>query len=189
MSLSAVLLAGGDSRRMGRDKATLSFRDKPLWQTQIDLLRSVTPEEILISARSEPAWRPSDCRFVADEAPSCGPLSGLAAALAEMRSTHLLALAIDMPFITHAYLRSLCDRIEPDLGLVPIIKNRSEPLAAIYPARARRDFRAALFGDDHSLQSLVANLTKSGRLTPVHVAPEEEKFFRNLNQPGDLVAR
>ncbi len=189
MSITAVLLAGGDSRRMGRDKATLSLRDRPLWQTQLDLLRGLAPAEILVSARIDPPWRPGDCRFVADETPSHGPLSGLTAALAQMRTTHLLALAVDMPFMAPSYLRSLLDRIDPDCGVIPVIKNRAEPLAAIYPAQAQADFRAALCGEDFSLQRLVANLITAGALRPIKVSESEEELFQNLNRPGDLPVR
>ena len=53
MKISAVLLAGGESRRMGKDKATLSFQGKPLWQIQLELLRQLMPQEIFVSARSD----------------------------------------------------------------------------------------------------------------------------------------
>src|SRR5690349_1598792 len=99
MNISAVLLAGGESRRMGKDKATILFRGKPLWQIQLELLRKLNPSKILVSARTDPSWRPGDVQFVADVPPSRGPLSGLAASLAGLRTTHLLALAIDMPFM------------------------------------------------------------------------------------------
>src|SRR5262249_47766300 len=105
MNISAVLLTGGESRRMGRDKATLQFRGRPLWQIQLELLRNLELFEIFVSARTDPSWRPKDLRFVADIRPSQGPLSGLAACLAQMHTTHLLALAIDMPFMTENYLR------------------------------------------------------------------------------------
>src|SRR4029077_13971146 len=108
INVSAVLLAGGESRRMGKDKATMMFRRKPLWQIQLDLLQRLALAEILISARSDPSWRPKELDVVADEAPSRGPLSGLAAALAKMHGSHLLALAIDMPFMNPTYLGSLC---------------------------------------------------------------------------------
>src|SRR5439155_23861309 len=116
MNISAVLLAGGESRRMGEDKATLLFHGKPLWQIQLELLRKLDPAEIFVSARTDPAWRPDDVQFVADDSPSRGPLSGLAASLNLMRGTHLLALAIDMPFMSESYVRSLCLEIEPGRG-------------------------------------------------------------------------
>src|SRR5258707_3362744 len=92
--VSAVLLAGGESRRMGTDKATFLFRGKPLWQVQLETLRRLRPAEIFLSARTDPSWRPDDVQFIADIPPSCGPLSGIAASLVKIRTAHLLALAI-----------------------------------------------------------------------------------------------
>jgi molybdopterin-guanine dinucleotide biosynthesis protein A len=184
MSFSAVLLAGGESRRMGEDKATIVFRGKPLWQIQLDLLRKLEPAEILISARTDPVWRPNDSQFVADDPPSRGPLSGLAASLARIGSTHLLALAIDMPFMSEVHLRWLCDQIEPARGVLPVIGDRAEPLAAIYPREAAADFLTALTGSNFSLQSLTKQLVWAGRLRAVRV--EQENLYRNLNEPADL---
>jgi molybdopterin-guanine dinucleotide biosynthesis protein A len=186
MKLSAVLLAGGESRRMGKDKATIAFGDKPLWKNQLELLRELQPLEILISARTDPPWRPNDTKFVADDAPSRGPLSGLAASLAQMRGSHLLALAIDMPFMSTRYLRSLFERIEPGCGVVPKIGHRAEPLAAIYPTEARVDFAIALSGADFSLQQLTRRLAHAARLRVVPVEDPDLALFRNLNDPTDL---
>jgi molybdopterin-guanine dinucleotide biosynthesis protein A len=188
MNISAVLLAGGESRRMGRNKATLVFRGKPLWQIQLDLLRKVRPHEIFISARTDPPWQPNDVEFIADEAPSRGPLSGLTATLARISTGHLLALAIDMPFMTEEYLQSLHDRVAAGCGVLPIIDGRAEPMAAIYPTSAHVDLVAALSGSEFSLQPITKKLIASGKLEPVPVAKAEEKFFRNLNEPA-LVAR
>jgi molybdopterin-guanine dinucleotide biosynthesis protein A len=188
MKISAVLLAGGESRRMGQDKATLLFRDKPLWQIQLDLLRKLRPQEIFISARTDPPWRPNDVGFVADEAPSRGPLSGLTATLPRISTGHLLALAIDMPFMTEGYLQCLRDRVKAGCGVLPMIDGRAEPMAAIYPTRAHVDFVAALSGPEFSLQKITKKLVASGKLAAIPVAKAEEKFFRNLNEPS-LVAR
>jgi len=186
MNISAVLLAGGESRRMGKDKATLLFRGEPLWRIQLDLLRKLAPVEILISGRNDPAWRPADVSFVADAPPSCGPLSGVSAALARAATAHLLTLAIDMPFMDEQYLRSLCRAIEPGRGVIPVMEERAEPLAAIYPVEARADFAAALSDSDFSLQKLARELLSKGRLRAVRVKREEEALFRNLNEPIDL---
>jgi molybdopterin-guanine dinucleotide biosynthesis protein A len=187
MNLSAVLLAGGESHRMGRDKATLVFRKKPLWQTQVDLLRKLELKEIFVSARTDPPWRPAEVQFVGDEPPSRGPLSGLAATLGQIRTNHLLALAVDMPLMTSAYLRLLCGRIEAGCGVLPMIGDRAEPLMAIYPKSAHVNFVAALSGKEFSLQSLTKKLVELGKLRPLQVATEDEELFRNFNEPDDFV--
>jgi len=186
MNISAVLLAGGESRRMGRDKATVLLRGKPLWQIQIELLRKLEPAEIFVSARTDPSWRPADVQFVADDPPSRGALSGLAASMLKVRTTHLLALAIDMPFMSENYLRYLYDHIEPGTGVVPTIDNSAEPLAAIYPREANADFRSALAGTDFSLQSLTGRLIEVGKLREVRVKDQERKLFLNVNALADL---
>jgi molybdopterin-guanine dinucleotide biosynthesis protein A len=184
--LSAVLLAGGESRRMGRDKATLSYRGKPLWQIQLELLRQLTPQEIFISARSDPDWRPADIQFVADDPPSRGPLSGLAASLDRISTSHLLALAIDMPWMSGKYLEFLCAQIEPGRGVVPKIGDRAEPLAAIYPRGAALHISSALTGSDCSLQSLIRHLVTAGKLQEISVEEREKKLFLNLNSSSEL---
>ena len=187
MNISAVLLAGGESRRMGQDKATLVFHGKSLWEIQLDLLRKLRPREIFLSARSDPVWRPADVHFVPDQAPSRGPLGGLAATLSRIRTDHLLALAIDMPLMTEDFLRSLCEVIKPCCGVIPIIGDRAEPLAAIYPKDADSDIIAALFGPDFSLQSLAKRLIVAGKLRFVRVSKNEETCFRNFNRLGDFM--
>jgi molybdenum cofactor guanylyltransferase len=186
MTISAVLLAGGKSRRMGEDKATILFRNVPLWKIQLDLLRKLQPQELVLSAQIDPHWRPADIQFVADEEPSRGPLSGIAAALTHIETKHLLVLAIDMPFMTENYLRGLCQLAKPNRGVVPLNEERFEPLAAIYPREIGQDVMAALSGNDFSLQSLVAKLTTANKLEPIQVSKDEKALFRNLNEPYDL---
>ena len=186
MNISAVLLVGGESRRMGQDKATLIFRGKPLWQIHLDLLWKLEPEEIFVSARTDPVWRPAGVQFVSDESPSRGPLSGLSATLPRIRTDHLLALAVDMPLMSENYLRSLCNLIDLGCGVLPMIGDRAEPLAAIYPKGAGIDFIAALSGSDFSLQSLTKKLVETGKLNLVNVLEEEGKFFRNFNDFSDF---
>ena len=186
MTISAVLLAGGKSSRMGQDKAMLSFRGEPLWRSQIELLRRVHPQQTLVSARIDPAWRPVDVEFVTDEEPSRGPLSGIAAALKHTTADHILVLAIDMPFMTEEYLRRICEQARPGQGAVPIIDDRAEPLAAIYPREAKYDFDRALSGNDFSLQTLIRDLIADGKLRSVEVLVSDVPLFRNLNSPEDV---
>jgi molybdopterin-guanine dinucleotide biosynthesis protein A len=186
MTISAVLLTGGKSRRMGKDKATMQFRGVALWEIQLELLRGLQFERIFVSGQNDPPWRPMDAEFVPDAPPSRGPLSGIAAALSRVTTDYLLALGIDIPFMTQTYLQELCPRIKPGRGVVPIIDNRFEPLAAIYPRNAQVDFAEALVGSDFSLQSLIRKLVAAGKLSPIEVSTEEKILFRNLNEPQDF---
>jgi molybdopterin-guanine dinucleotide biosynthesis protein A len=144
------------------------------------------PTETFISARTDPAWRPADMQFVADDPPSRGPLSGLAASLARMRTEHLFALAIDMPFMTENYLKFLCDQVEAGCGVIAKIDDRFEPLAAIYPQEALADFFRVLSSRDFSLQTLTSRLVAAGKLQVTPVTSKERKLFSNLNEPVDL---
>ncbi len=186
MTLSAVLLAGGESHRMGMEKATIIFQGEPLWQRQINLLRELQPQEIFVSARSERSWRPAGTKLVLDEAPSRGPLSGLAATLSCMQTDALIALAIDMPFMTCAHLQFLVSLATAGQGVLPMIGQRAEPLAAVYPREAHRDFVMGLKGNAFSLQSLSHNLVQRDKLRIFPVPENETKLYKNVNQPEDL---
>jgi molybdopterin-guanine dinucleotide biosynthesis protein A len=187
MTLTAVLLAGGESRRMGRDKAEIVFRGQPLWQRQIELLRDLGPEKIFVSARKEPSWRPLDVELILDEPPSRGPLSGLTRALERMQTSHLVALAVDMPFMTREQMRFLCGLAIAGRGVVPVVNDRAEPLAAVYLREAVADFATALAGGNFSLQTLARNLARAGSIQMLNVEVEAQGFYRSVNEPADLV--
>jgi molybdopterin-guanine dinucleotide biosynthesis protein A len=186
MTFAAVLLAGGESRRMGRDKATIVFRGQPLWQRQLELLRNLHPRKIFVSARTRPSWLPDEAELLLDDPPSCGPLSGLTKAIEQVQTSHLIALAVDMPFMTPEQMRVHCSLATEGRGVMPVIGERTEPLAAIYPQEAAADFAATLAGRDFSLQRLTRRLVAVGKLQLFPVPPEGERLYRNVNTPTDL---
>jgi molybdopterin-guanine dinucleotide biosynthesis protein A len=171
---------------MGRDKATIIFRGTPLWERQIEILQNLQPKKIFVSARVDPSWRPLDTELLLDEPPSRGPLSGLTRALARMATTHLVTLAVDMPFMTSEQMGLLCDLATPGCGVVPVIGKRAEPLAAIYPLESAPHFAAALAGRDFSLQRLVRKLAAANKVQIVSVSENDEHLYRSVNERGDL---
>lgn len=188
-SLTAVLFVGGLSQRMGVDKATLLFAGEPLWATQLRLLRELNPDALWVSARVRPAWCPPEIEVVDDEPPSRGPLSGLAAALRKVKTSHLLALAIDMPRMTAGTLRQLWSQAKPGCGVIPANDDLLEPLCAIYPVEAATNAAAALSGGgDVSLQSFVHALLRQDHMRIHPISESERGFFQNVNTPGDLEA-
>jgi molybdenum cofactor guanylyltransferase len=186
ITLSAVLLAGGESRRMGRDKAAVVFRDEPLWRRQLRILRDLGPEKVFVSARTESSWLPADTELLLDDLPSRGPLSGLTKAIVRMQTTHLVALAVDMPFVTREQLRFLCTMVSEGQGIVPVIGERAEPLVAVYPAEAAADFAAALAGTDFSLQRIIRKLAADEKVRLYAVPVKDEHLYRSVNEPDDF---
>lgn len=173
---------------MGRDKATIEFDGEPLWKRQLELLRALNPQQLFVSARTKPKWLPGDAELVLDDPPSRGPLSGLAKALIAMQTTHLIALAVDMPFMTAAELGKWLGFATQNHGVVPVIADRAEPLAAVYPADAAVDFKSALAGDDFSLQPLIRKLTAQEKIRLWPVGAEAGNLYRSVNEPQEFNA-
>ena len=144
MSHAAVLLAGGKSSRMGRDKSALPVNGEPLWQHQLAVLRATEPAELFISGKSDGPY--ADCRveILADEIPDCGPLGGIATALRHCTSDFLLVLAVDMPAMTAEFLRSLVeDSQRTAKGIIPSVaadgrRRRADSQPAIRNPKSER---------------------------------------------------
>lgn len=185
-TLTAVLFAGGESRRMGADKAVLGIGGEPLWSRQLRVLRGLNPERLLVSARSRPAWCPPEMEVVPDREPSHGPLSGLAAVLAALETSHALVLALDLPLIETVFLRELWGEAAPGTGVVPANGDLLEPLCAVYPKLAAAAVDAALNGGNFSLQNVLAVLRERQLMRVMPVAPSARPAFLNLNSPADL---
>jgi molybdopterin-guanine dinucleotide biosynthesis protein A len=171
---------------MGRDKATIEIGGEPLWQRQINLLRELRPAVLQISARSRPAWCPADVGLILDAPPSQGPLTGLAAALSQLQTSHLLALAVDLPRISVEQLLKIWKQARPGCGVIPVNGGHLEPLCALYPAEAANRAAAALGSGDVSLKSLAKALIADGRLKEYFLTEHEKPLFQNINSPEDL---
>lgn len=188
---SAVLLAGGQSTRMGKDKALLEVNDKPLWQHQLNTLRTVQcpqevhAEKIYLSVRQTPDWCPSEICVIEDREKSKGPLAGLEMVLDAMTTPYLLVLAIDLPRMHSSYLEKLLSLVnweKESKGFVPQGLKWFEPLAACYPKTAVPFIRKQLQGNEYSLQQMIKNLIEADLMQAVPIQVEEENLFRNWNE-------
>jgi molybdopterin-guanine dinucleotide biosynthesis protein A len=173
---------------MGSDKATLTVAGEPLWARQIALLQELRPEAIWISARTPPSWLPSNARVVLDVPPSRGPLSGIAAGLARLQSSHLLVVAVDLPRMTGRHLRKLLKMAEPGCGVIPSNQDQLEPLAAVYPKEAAGLAQSALALEDLSLQGFSTKLLQQHLLRKYPLNSKELPLYFNANTPEDLLA-
>jgi molybdopterin-guanine dinucleotide biosynthesis protein A len=187
MNLSAVILAGGESRRMGKDKAWLEVDGQPLLARALSTLRDSGIDEILISGRAGIDYSAMQCPVLLDLEPGCGPLAGIERALEAARAPLLLVLAVDLPNMTAALVRKLAGHCDPLTGAVPKLRGQLEPLAAIYPKRCRfialdcllkcrraaRDFADACLRE-HAVRTFAVPRTDIG-------------CFENWNSPADVM--
>jgi molybdopterin-guanine dinucleotide biosynthesis protein A len=183
-SISAALLAGGKSSRMGRDKCLVEIGDAPLWQRQTELLSTLT-SEVLVVAPKHPEWIPAGARWAEDVVRDHGPLGGFAAALAAASHPRLVILAVDLPAMTAEYLNSLLADSTDNCGVVPEIDGLFQPLSAVYPRSALAAARIHLTEPDKSLQCLVRQLIAEGKMRSVTVCQDDLALFRNLNTATD----
>ncbi|MFC2172271.1 molybdenum cofactor guanylyltransferase [Acidobacteriota bacterium] len=131
MEITGVVLAGGNSRRMGRDKSRLELAGKSMLKHMIDLLISVTPR-VVIAAGKQRGDEPAGIRVVEDRYPGCGPLAGVHAALNETAAERILVVTCDLPFMMPGLLAELCTRSKSYDVLVAESEQGVEPLVGVY---------------------------------------------------------
>lgn len=184
--LSAFVLAGGKSTRMGADKAFVEYEGRTLLTRMMDMARSVSDNVRIVGSRQKFAGYGD---VVEDRFSDCGPLGGIHAALRESTTELNLMLAVDMPFITPHFLHYLLSKAQSADGTVvlPRSAGRLQPLCAFY----RRDFaevaEGALLAGRNKIDPLFS-------LVNANVIEEEElkrkgfsiDLFRNMNTPEDL---
>ena len=188
---TALILAGGDSRRMGRDKASLPLGEQTLLQRVLAVVQPLFPD-VLLSLR---APRPEiDLPQVCDTQVAAGPLAGLAAGLAQARTGWIFAVATDMPFVQPAVITHLATRRDnasaETQAIVPVVDGHPQPLAAFYAKSCLPVVDELLAGDGkHSLRALLARLdVLYVDAAELRAADPQLRSFFDLDTPADLAA-
>lgn len=192
MKFSAVILAGGNSSRMGRDKAFLEINGQFLLARQIALVREAGAAEVLISGRANVDYSAFGCSVLKDEFQDGGPLAGIAAAFQILNNPLLLVLAVDMANLSVDPLKRLhavcCDGV----GAVPVCEKIVEPLAAFYPQAASDLMQKCLGGGNQAAlpgaKDFARACVQARRARYISIPPLQAAFFRSWNQPVDLPA-
>lgn len=113
IEVGGVVLAGGKSLRMGRPKAFLEFKKKPLIRHSLDLLATLCPE-ILIAAKEPELYAGLGAKAVKDIHPGAGPMAGVYAGLESSSCPWCIVLACDLPFVRRELLEGILERIQDD---------------------------------------------------------------------------
>ncbi len=142
-ALSGVVLAGGQSRRMGRDKASIAFEGTTLLERSIRLLLPFVSSLIVAADRLDRYTLPN-VPIVADPLPDCGPLGGILAALEASSAKEVFVLACDLPLVTPALVRTLCTLHPGSHIVIPSADGVVQPLCGRYPRSIHMDLRHML---------------------------------------------
>jgi molybdopterin-guanine dinucleotide biosynthesis protein A len=145
--MNAFVLAGGQSTRMGRDKALLELAGRPLIEHALEKLRALGFSPRIVGVRPDLA---AFAAVIPDIHPHTGPLGGIEAALAASDTEQNLFLPVDLPWLPVEFLRWMIERAESTeaLATVPRLQGRPQPLCAVYTKTLLPYVQAALAADD-----------------------------------------
>jgi molybdopterin-guanine dinucleotide biosynthesis protein A len=186
--LSAFILAGGKSTRMGTDKAFVLLHGRTLLARMLDLARQLTSNVHIIG---DPANFAPFAPTIADVFPGCGPLGGIHAALRSSRTDLNLIFAVDVPFVSLALLDYLISRARTCNANVTLARAAGgfQPLCAVYRRSfadaAENALRAGHYKIDTLFTPTSTQVIEEAELQAYGFSP---RIFRNLNTPEDLNA-
>ena len=183
---TAIILAGGDSQRMGSDKASLMLGEQTLLQREIAAMQQIFPY-VIVSVRQ---LRPEiELPQVCDERSNGGPLAGLAAGLACISTPWAFAVACDMPFVSPSVIGLLAQRRAGHQAVVAVVQGHRQPLAAFYANSCLATMRANLAGSGKSsLQAVLEqlNVCYVDETELLATDPGLHSFF-DLDTPQDVI--
>jgi len=187
-TLSAVILAGGMSSRMGRDKALLCYQGLPLLRRLYDLAQLFADPVYVVTP-----WRdryaailPENSQWIAESLPTQGPLVGFASALPHIQTDWILLLACDLPRLTPESLAEGVQQLAsvPDsaIAFLPRHAKGWEPLCGFYRRKGLSSLLAYIAIGERSFQWWLANQSVQEWVM------ENPQTLWNCNTPADWQA-
>jgi molybdenum cofactor guanylyltransferase len=188
--ITGFILAGGMSRRLGRDKPSLPLAGKPLALWVAEALAPLVSECWL--ATNQPLTHLSlGLPLITDLRPWQGPLGGLETAMFYARTPLVLAAAADAPFLAPPLLTALAARAAKGVKTAVVCHTSRglQPFPGVYNVRLLERLRAFLNGDDRHVRHFLEQC-RGQALSPEEVArlDPQGRSFMNLNTPEDFAA-
>lgn len=188
--VTAVIVAGGKSTRLGRDKASEPLLGVTMLQRVIHRIELLFEEVVIVKARGQrlPEVESSAAlEVVEDLYPEVGPLGGIYTGLSAARTDHIVALACDMPLLQPALVAELV-RLAPAHDLVvPVSDGFPQPLCAAYSRACLGPIQRQIEAGNYKITGFF------GDLRPFYMQPEQWRVFdpegvsfMNLNREEDL---
>jgi molybdopterin-guanine dinucleotide biosynthesis protein A len=190
MTIGAVILCGGQSRRMGQPKAWLPFGDERLLQRVVRLVGTVVGPIVVVAAPGqELPPLPEGVVIARDPVSGRGPLQGLAAGLRALPESVDLAFATatDVPFLEPAWIGRLIALVGDHDLAIPFAEGYHHPLAALYrPSTALPAMEVLLDADRlRPVFLMEAIRTRVVEAVELRGIDPELRTLRNLNHPED----
>ena len=188
--ITGVILAGGMSRRLGRNKAVELVGGRPLISRVIERVGSVANQILVVvnnDQRSQELDLPPSVKSVVDEYPDTGSLGGIYTGLSRARTPWIVVVACDLPFLNKKLLQLLVDNRRDSDVVVPVLDGRPEPTHAAYSKVCIPHIRGKIesgrlkiagFFDDVAVTSIPQDEVE-------RIDPQRFSFF-NVNTQDDL---
>lgn len=188
-NMTGVLVAGGQSRRMGRDKRFLELGGQSLLQRALSVLQSLFSEVLIALAEPLPQLQGNGYRVVIDLIPDCATLGGLYTGLASASHPRIFAVGCDMPFLNPAAIRRLARLgAQADVAM-PELATGLQPMHAMYSKASLPHLERMAKARQLKVQGLTEVSGLTVKLVPekdfLDVDPQLLSFF-NINTPADL---
>lgn len=185
--VSGIILAGGNSRRMGRDKAFLPWGNTTLIEHLLERLRPVT-DELIVAVKDARAFRHLKARVVEDCVPDAHALGGLYTGLRAASHELCFVCGCDAPFLNVPLIRFLVEQVDGYELVIPKTRHGLEPLHAVYTKSLLGAIEEELNNQHWHLQALVPK-ARAKVVEPEAIYrfdPEELSFF-NVNTAQKFV--
>ena len=184
--VSGIVLAGGRSRRLGRDKALVEVGGVRLIDRVLGVVRQLTDDVVVVGGDPRSCARPG-VPVIPDRWPGMGPLGGIHSGLEAVRYPRALVVGCDMPFLDLRLLRFMI-LLSADYDVViPNLDGALEPLHAIYSKATLGPIEALLQAGDlrivHFLRQVRVRYVDRAE---VEVFDPRGLSFFNVNTPEDL---
>ena len=185
MNTAVVILAGGKSRRMGRDKLALTFEGATLLESAVYRFREEF-NEVYISVDDAGKYDNITVKKIVDILPGAGPLSGLHAALAVLPNDSVFLVAADLPFATALAAKRVIELCgDKETCVIELPNGKLEPLFGCYRKTLLSRCEEAILSGDYRMTEIIHGADSR------FVAPHElgalwnEKLITNINYPED----
>lgn len=184
--VTGIVLAGGASSRMGKDKGLCEFRGKALITYAIDALLPLC-DTILISSNRVKDYQGFGYQVVVDEHKDIGPIGGIYSSLRKSTTKHNLVISCDTPFLNTQLLEFVLENSDNYDVVVPEHGNSFiEPLAAYYSSGIINCLEDSIKRRDYKLMNSFSEVKYKS--VKVDAIPGfSNKLFKNLNTPDDLL--